>query len=539
MARGKETPGTPGEFSVKAEGADVIFNWLRIRHNIASKGITGNFETSLHLGGIETQDEVLDTIGAGVSYNPQDLDYEMSAIFVPHQDTPFSGPPISLGDSLAIPVAFPSERNRGRKLELGKIREELKKRLNITDFSVEFDKEAGLIRITKAIPSTDRGDSYVLHHFNRPLMTEAYCLHFHGSPESDVNVFSQRYSDFAQLLKLVADSIYKAGGCPSPSKTLSLAPPKSTEPQNKTLEKSLTQTLTAAGLLDDESLVADIRNRILLEKRPDISFDDIGGQQKAKDELKVIAYSLTNPDAFQEEGTRPPKGVLLYGPPGTGKTMLAKALAREAQANIYIVRLSDVIHHLYGKSERLIAEIFKQARQDAPVVILFDEIDALAAQRQYSSEATSRIVSVLLTELSGLEERNGDIVVVGATNRLDAIDPALLRPGRFDLLIEVTNPNDAERRVIFEIKMQQAREIAGRELFADDLDMQSLIAKTEGMSGADIEELIRRVLVKNVRAKMQGNASSLVTTDKFLSEITGYESIRKAKAKTMGLHGKR
>jgi len=106
-------------------------------------------------------------------------------------------------------------------------------------------------------------------------------------------------------------------------------------------------------------------------------------------------------------------------------------------------------------------------------------------------------------------------------------------------LIEVTNPNDAEKRVIFEIKMQQAREIAGRELFADDLDMQSLIAKTEGMSGADIEELIRRVLVKNVRAKMQGNASSLVTTDKFLSEITGYESIRKAKAKTMGLHGKR
>jgi transitional endoplasmic reticulum ATPase len=239
--------------------------------------------------------------------------------------------------------------------------------------------------------------------------------------------------------------------------------------------------------------------REIMIQAPSVGWDDIGGLDETKEALREgIELPLKNPDAFRRIGIRPAKGFLLFGPPGTGKTLLAKAVARESEANFIATKSSDLLSKWYGESEKQVSRLFARARQVAPTVIFIDEIDALAPQRGGGlgePAATERVVNTMLAEMDGLEEMQG-VVVVGATNRPTLLDPALLRPGRFDELIYVPVPGTDGRRTILGIHTEDMP-------LADDVDLGALAERTDGYTGADLENLVRRAGLLTLRASLQ------------------------------------
>ena len=250
-----------------------------------------------------------------------------------------------------------------------------------------------------------------------------------------------------------------------------------------------------------------------------VSFADVGGQDDAKTELEMICLAVRDPAAFAAWGSRPPRGILLYGPPGTGKTMLARALARESGARFIHLRATDIVSKWYGEAERKLQQAFDSARRDRPAVMFFDEIDAIARSRDDAHEATHRIVSTFLENLDGLQQVDG-VIVLAATNRPEAVDEALTRPGRFDRLVEVPLPSATGRRNIFEIHMSNAEAKAGRRLFeaVAETDWQALIGATAGFSGADIAEAVRRVLEMRVRS---GETSGVISAAELIRSADG------------------
>jgi transitional endoplasmic reticulum ATPase len=227
---------------------------------------------------------------------------------------------------------------------------------------------------------------------------------------------------------------------------------------------------------------------------PEVRWSDIGGLEDVKQQLReAVEWPLKHPEFFREMGIDPPKGVLLYGPPGCGKTLLAKAVATESEANFIAVKGPEVLSKWVGESERAIREIFRKARQAAPCVIFFDEIDSIAPRRgyRYDSGVTDRIVNQLLTEMDGLEKLEG-VVVIGATNRPDILDPALLRPGRFDRLVYVPPPDRAARLEILKVHTR-------RMPLAEDVDLERIADATEGYTGADLAALCREAAILALR----------------------------------------
>ncbi|MFP4590463.1 MAG: CDC48 family AAA ATPase [Halobacteriales archaeon] len=219
---------------------------------------------------------------------------------------------------------------------------------------------------------------------------------------------------------------------------------------------------------------------------PDVSWDEVGGLEDTKKRLQeTIQWPLLYPSVFEFMDLEAAKGVLLYGPPGTGKTMLAKAVANEADSNFIPVKGPELINKYVGESERGVREIFSKARENAPSIVFFDEIDSIAGERggHADSQVTERVVSQLLTELDGLEELE-EVVVIATTNRPDLIDRALLRPGRLDRHIHVPAPDRDARRAIFEVHTR-------RKPLADDVDLDDLADRTGGYVGADIEAVCR------------------------------------------------
>jgi transitional endoplasmic reticulum ATPase len=239
--------------------------------------------------------------------------------------------------------------------------------------------------------------------------------------------------------------------------------------------------------------------REIMIQVPDVSWDDVGGLDEAKEALREgVELPLKNPEAFRRIGIRPAKGFLLYGPPGTGKTLLAKAVAREAEANFIATKSSDLLSKWYGESEKQVSRLFQRARQVAPTVIFIDEIDALAPARGGGlgePAVTERVVNTILAEMDGLEELQG-VVVVGATNRPTLLDPALLRPGRFDELVYVPVPGAEGRRTILGIHTAEMP-------LADDVDLDRLAARTQGYTGADLENLARRAGLLALRQSLR------------------------------------
>jgi ATP-dependent 26S proteasome regulatory subunit len=273
-----------------------------------------------------------------------------------------------------------------------------------------------------------------------------------------------------------------------------------------------------------------LKDKLQVEK-PNISFEDIGGQDKAKREIQGLSFAIKNPELYKKWGTKPPKGILLYGPPGTGKTLMAKALATEADANFLSISISDITSKWYGESEKLMQEVFDLAKDsEGKTILFFDEVDAIAPERDNASEASRRIVSTMLTKLDGIGS-NPNVMVVCATNRLEAIDPALTRPGRLDKLVEVPLPDADGRKQIFKIHIKQADKLAGRELF-NGVDFDEVVNKTDKTSGADIAEIIRRTLEEKVRQEgAYGSEPGAITTKDIVKEIEGYERVKQDKKK--------
>jgi transitional endoplasmic reticulum ATPase len=239
--------------------------------------------------------------------------------------------------------------------------------------------------------------------------------------------------------------------------------------------------------------------REVMVQAPNVSWADIGGVDEARERLREgVELPLKDPQAFQRLGIRPAKGFLLYGPPGTGKTLLAKATAREAEANFIATKSSDLLSKWYGESEQQIARLFARARQVAPTVIFIDELDSLVPARGGSfgePQVTERVVNTILAEMDGLEELQS-VVVIGATNRPNLIDPALLRPGRFDELIYVAVPDQTGRRHILGIHTSKMP-------LSDDVDLDSFAARTERFTGADLEDLVRRAGLFALRESLE------------------------------------
>jgi transitional endoplasmic reticulum ATPase len=232
--------------------------------------------------------------------------------------------------------------------------------------------------------------------------------------------------------------------------------------------------------------------REYVAETPDVSFDDVGGLAEAKSRLReAVEWPLSYRSLFEATSTDPPSGVLLHGPPGTGKTLLARALAGESDVNFIHVAGPELLDKYVGESEKAVREVFERARQAAPSIVFFDEIDAIAGQRGETNEATERVVSQLLTELDGLAE-NPTLVVLAATNRRESLDPALLRPGRLEQHVEVPDPDEAARREILAVHA------AGKPL-GEDVDMDELAAETAGYSGAELEALVREASMVAIR----------------------------------------
>ncbi|MEX2702311.1 MAG: CDC48 family AAA ATPase [Candidatus Baldrarchaeota archaeon] len=259
--------------------------------------------------------------------------------------------------------------------------------------------------------------------------------------------------------------------------------------------------ITMKDFLDALKEVQPSAIREVLVEVPNVHWDDVGGLEEVKRELKeAVEWPLKHPEVFKRMGVDPPKGILLYGPPGTGKTLLAKAIATESEANFISVKGPELMSKWVGESEKAVREIFRKARMVSPAIIFFDEIDSLAPRRGFTNETqvTERVVSQLLTELDGLEPLR-EIVVIAATSRPDMLDPALLRPGRFDRLIYVPPPDKKARLEILKIHTRKMP-------IADDVDLLKLAEATNGFVGADLAALCREAamlaLREDIEAKM-------------------------------------
>ncbi|AIG99085.1 AAA family ATPase, CDC48 subfamily [Archaeoglobus fulgidus DSM 8774] len=227
---------------------------------------------------------------------------------------------------------------------------------------------------------------------------------------------------------------------------------------------------------------------------PKVTWNDVGGLEDVKREIiEAVEWPLKYPEKFKKFGIKPPKGVLLYGPPGTGKTLIAKAVANESEANFISIKGGQILSKWLGESEKAVRKIFRKARQVAPCIIFFDEIDAIAQMRgiDEGSRAVERVLNQLLTEMDGLEELHG-VVVIGATNRPDILDPALLRPGRFDRMVYVRPPDKKSRLAIFKIHTRDMP-------LSEDVDLEELADLTEGYVGADIEAICREAVMLAIR----------------------------------------
>ncbi len=268
--------------------------------------------------------------------------------------------------------------------------------------------------------------------------------------------------------------------------------------------------------------------REVLVEVPDIHWNDVGGLEEVKEELReAVEWPLKFPDIFQKLTTKPPKGILLFGPPGTGKTMLAKAVANESECNFISIKGPELLSKWVGESEKGVREIFRKARQASPSIIFFDEVDALVPRRgsySGSSHVTESVVSQILSELDGLEELK-DVVIIGATNRPDMMDTALMRPGRLERHIFVPPPDDEGRKQIFKVYLKDE---AG--VLAKDIDLDALVAETKGFVGADIEALVREAKLYAIRdfiSKM-GNRSESEIKDAMENIRVTKEHIRRA-----------
>ena len=262
--------------------------------------------------------------------------------------------------------------------------------------------------------------------------------------------------------------------------------------------------------MDALKIVRPSAMREVFVEAPNVDWESIGGLDNIKQELKeAVEWPMKYPESFDRMGIRPSRGILLYGPPGTGKTLLAKAVAKESEANFIQVKGPSLLSMWVGKSEEGMRKIFERARQVAPCVIFFDEIDSLAGKRgiETGTKVTERVLNQLLAEMDGLEDLN-DVLVIGATNRPDMLDPALLRPGRFDRILLVNAPEEKGRLRVLQIKTKNTPIGNGKKLFTDkekEKFLKEIAKKTIGYTGADLDSVVREAAMFALRESIETN----------------------------------
>ncbi len=269
-------------------------------------------------------------------------------------------------------------------------------------------------------------------------------------------------------------------------------------------DKLVALQVTASDFVSALAEIEPSAIREVFTEVPDVSWDDIGGLDEIKRLLtETVQWPLQYADLFARLHTTPPKGILLHGSPGTGKTLMAKAVAKESGVNFIAVKGSELLSKWVGDSEKGVREVFRKARQASPCVIFFDELDALTPRRGGEADArvTERVVSQFLVEMDGIEELKG-VVVLAATNRLDILDPALLRPGRFDVIMELPLPDPDARLAILRVHTRNKP-------LSADINLDDLAEQTEGLSGADIEGLCRRAAMLAMREFLELHGEAL------------------------------
>ncbi len=280
--------------------------------------------------------------------------------------------------------------------------------------------------------------------------------------------------------------------------------------------------VTMDNFLDGMKEVEPSAIREVFVEVPDVKWDDVGGLDDIKDALKeAVEWPLKYAGLFRKAGTNPPKGIILYGKPGTGKTYLAKAVASESGVNFISVKGPQVMSKYIGESEKGVRELFKKARQAAPAILFLDEIDSICPKRTSDNSGANvadRVISQFLTEMDGIEDLKG-VVVLAATNRIDMIDPALLRSGRFDLMFELPYPDEKTRQKIFEIHTRNKP-------LHKNVNIKKLSAATENFVGADIEFVCRkasvqaiREIIETLKGSDEDSAANIIITEKHFEEI--------------------
>jgi ATP-dependent 26S proteasome regulatory subunit len=272
----------------------------------------------------------------------------------------------------------------------------------------------------------------------------------------------------------------------------------------------------------------DLTGRVETKIKSTITFDDVGGLRQAKTILKGFALALSAPDLYRQWGIEPPKGVLLYGPPGTGKSKLAQALATTSGAIFYHLKLMNLTSKFAANTGDLLQEILKIAMAEGPAVLFLDEAEALSLEHllppPQAREASARLVAALCEKLDAMSTTER-ILVIASTTHTDALDPALVAPGRLDHLIEIPPPDPAAQREILELIRLRTEKTAGRPLF-EKIDYDKILPVMGGMSGADLSVIVRRALEVKVRAAAERPDVPPVSTDELLDAIDSYKGVR-------------
>jgi proteasome regulatory subunit len=284
---------------------------------------------------------------------------------------------------------------------------------------------------------------------------------------------------------------------------------------------AINNSLTIVRVMDKS---VDVRAKTMeLIEAPTVSYDQVGGlEDQIREVSETVELPLTQPGLFAEIGVEPPKGVLLYGPPGTGKTLIAKAVAHHSRATFIHMSGSELVHKFIGEGAQLVRDIFQMARDKAPAIVFIDEIDAVGSIRTHDgttgSAEVNRTMMQLLAELDGFRSR-GDVKVIAATNRIDILDPALLRPGRFDRIIEIPMPNFDSRLAILAIHTKNMK-------MSPEVDLRAMAKETEGASGADLKSIAVEAGMMAIRRR--GSSVTAEDFNKAVDKVLGEEMLPRA-----------